>query len=86
MENQEKPRLIGTRNIKDTVPQEDRPREKAKKHGFGSLSTAELLAILLRVGTPGESVVDLCQRAEQITDALKAAGFVLADQSNVAQL
>ncbi len=55
-------KLVGTRNIKDTVPEEDRPREKAKKNGFGSLSTAELLAILLRVGTPGESVVDLCQR------------------------
>ena len=54
--------LTGTRNIKETVPEEDRPREKAKKHGFGALSTAELLAILLRVGTPGESVVDLCQR------------------------
>ena len=47
---------MGSRNIKETVPEEDRPREKAKKHGFGSLSTAELLAILLRVGTPGESV------------------------------
>ena len=37
--------LMGSRNIKETVPEEDRPREKAKKHGFGSLSTAELLAI-----------------------------------------
>ena len=62
MEEKENNKLAGTRNIKDTVPEEDRPREKAKKHGFGSLSTAELLAILLRVGTPGESVVDLCQR------------------------
>ena len=62
MEEKDNNKLAGTRNIKDTVPEEDRPREKAKKHGFGSLSTAELLAILLRVGTPGESVVDLCQR------------------------
>ena len=62
MEEKENSKLAGSRNIKDTVPEEDRPREKAKKHGFGSLSTAELLAILLRVGTPGESVVDLCQR------------------------
>jgi len=63
-----KMQLVGTRNIKDTVPEEDRPREKAKKHGFDSLSTAELLAILLRVGTPGESVVDLCQRILQDND------------------
>ena len=61
MEEKEKNNKV-KRNIKETVPEEDRPREKAKKHGFGSLSTAELLAILLRVGTPGESVVDLCQR------------------------
>ena len=62
MEEKEYNKLAGTRNIKETVPEEDRPREKAKKLGFGALSTAELLAILLRVGTPGESVVDLCQR------------------------
>jgi len=62
MEEKDNNKLVGSRNIKDTVPEEDRPREKAKKHGFGALSTAELLAILLRVGTPGESVVDLCQR------------------------
>lgn len=62
MEEKNNNKLAGTRSIKGTVPEEDRPREKAKKHGFESLSTAELLAILLRVGTPGESVVDLCQR------------------------
>ncbi len=62
MEEKDNSKQVGTRNIKETVPEEDRPREKAKKHGFASLSTAELLAILLRVGTPGESVVDLCQR------------------------
>ena len=60
--NDKKTSLAGTRNIKGTIPEEDRPREKAKKLGFEALSTAELLAILLRVGTPGESVVDLCQR------------------------
>ena len=62
MEEKDNSKPVVSRNIKDTIPEEDRPREKAKKHGFASLSTAELLAILLRVGTPGESVVDLCQR------------------------
>ena len=62
IEEKENTKQAVTRNIKETIPEEDRPREKAKKHGFDSLSTAELLAILLRVGTPGESVVDLCQR------------------------
>ncbi len=61
-DNQQKQALAGSRNIKETVPEEDRPREKAKRLGFAALSTAELLAILVRMGTPGESVVDLCQR------------------------
>ena len=41
---------------------DDKPREKALKDGTGSLSTSELLAILIGSGTPGESVVDLCKR------------------------
>lgn len=50
-----------TRAIKNMAA-DDRPREKALQHGFGALSTAELLAILVGSGTRGESVVDLCQR------------------------
>lgn len=52
---------IYTRAIKNLAA-DDRPREKALRHGFQSLSTAELLAILVGSGTRGESVVDLCQR------------------------
>lgn len=40
---------------------DDRPREKALIHGIGSLTNAELLAILLRVGIQGRSVVDVAQ-------------------------
>jgi len=61
-ESQTKITLAGSRTLKYHTPQDDRPREKAKKHGFEALSTAELLAILVRVGSPGESVVDLCKR------------------------
>lgn len=50
-----------TRAIKDLAC-EDRPREKAANNGIRTLSAAELLAILIGSGTPGESVVDLCQR------------------------
>ncbi len=50
-----------TRAIKDLAC-EDRPREKAASKGIRSLTSAELLAILIGSGTPGESVVDLCQR------------------------
>jgi len=57
-----KPSLAGTRTLKYHTLEDDRPREKAKRHGFEALSTAELLAILVRVGSQGESVIELCQR------------------------
>lgn len=40
----------------------DRPRERLAKHGANTLTTPELLAILLRVGVPGENAVQLAQR------------------------
>lgn len=56
-----------SRAIKD-ISVDDRPREKALKHGVSSLSPAELLAVLIGSGTPGESVVDLSQRILQNYD------------------
>lgn len=44
--------------IKD-LPEEEKPREKAKKIGFENLSTIDLLSILLRTGTKAISVKDL---------------------------
>src|SRR5438094_4503480 len=44
------------------LPPDGRPREKLKALGAGALSEAELLAIILRVGTQGESVIDLANR------------------------
>jgi DNA repair protein RadC len=38
------------------------PRERLARLGPGSLSTPELLAILLRVGVPGESAIDVASR------------------------
>ena len=40
---------------------EERPREKMMKHGAEALSSAELLAILLRTGTQGRNAVDVGQ-------------------------
>ena len=40
----------------------ERPRERMEKFGAESLGTGELLAILLRSGTRGESAVELAQR------------------------
>jgi DNA repair protein RadC len=40
----------------------ERPRERLERLGPGSLATAELLAILLRTGVPGENAVQVGQR------------------------
>ncbi len=47
--------------IKD-LPVDERPRERLEQVGEGALSTAELLAIILRTGMGGESVLDMAQR------------------------
>jgi DNA repair protein RadC len=44
------------------LDQSQRPRERLEKLGAGALSNAELLAILIRVGVPGENAVELGQR------------------------
>jgi len=44
-----------------TWPEDDRPREKLLKKGARALSNSELLAILLRTGTPGISAIDLAR-------------------------
>lgn len=44
------------------LPTEERPREKLKMLGAGALTNAELLAILLRVGTRHESAVQVATR------------------------
>lgn len=47
--------------IKD-MHTEERPRERAKAHGISSLTTAELLAIILRTGQQGMPITDLCRQ------------------------
>ena len=41
------------------IPSSERPRERLRDLGAGSLSTAELLAIVLRTGTAQQSVLNL---------------------------
>jgi len=43
------------------LPLDDRPREKLILRGVQSLSNAELIAILLRTGTKGQSVIEVAQ-------------------------
>lgn len=44
------------------TPEEDKPREKLYRKGAQELTDSELLAILLRTGSRGESVIDLSKR------------------------
>ena len=44
------------------LDESERPRERLSRLGAKSLSDAELIAILLRVGLPGENAVDVGQR------------------------
>ena len=44
------------------LPRDQRPRERLQQAGAAALSTAELIAILLRTGMAGASAVDLATR------------------------
>ncbi len=43
------------------LPEEERPRERLRKFGPNALSTAELLAIILRTGTRKQSALELAK-------------------------
>lgn len=62
--------------IADLAPSE-RPRERLQHQGAHSLSTPELLAVLLRTGVTGESAVQLAQRLLKTFSGL--AGIQRAD-------
>ncbi len=76
-------------------PAEERPREKALRHGVRSLTDAELLAILLRTGRRGQTVLDrartvlaqgrsLHELSESSPDALRRLGIGTAQAVTVA--
>ncbi|MBL8268425.1 RadC family protein [Steroidobacter sp.] len=62
-------------------PEGDRPREKLLKAGAGSLSEAELLAILLGAGIRGRSALDLARDVLAEFGSLRA--FLTADRTRV---
>lgn len=39
----------------------ERPREKALRYGFGVLSVPELFALILRTGTKGYNIIEVCR-------------------------
>lgn len=53
---------VGYRTTVREMPSEERPRERLERYGAGTLTNAELLAILLRVGSTRENVIELANR------------------------
>ncbi len=69
--------------LKD-LPPDARPREKLLARGAGSLSDAELLALLLRTGIEGKNVVAL---AQEIVDSFGGiSGMLHADAKALANI
>ncbi|MEM7585541.1 MAG: DNA repair protein RadC [Acidobacteriota bacterium] len=64
-------------NLLNRLSPEDRPRERLLRLGGGALSDAELLAVLLRTGTPGTSAIELGQ--EVLTEQGGLSGLLMAD-------
>jgi DNA repair protein RadC len=56
---------------------DDRPRERLLRHGPDVLSDAELVAVVLGSGVPGENVIDLARRMIEAQGGL--AGLVRTD-------
>jgi len=52
-------------------PEDERPRERLLRYGAGSLSTAQLLAIILRIGGKGKSAIQLAREVLHNFHSLK---------------
>ena len=56
------------------LPEDERPRERLAKYGANTLSNSELIAILLRTGMKGESVLNMSQRLVSKFNGLERMG------------
>jgi DNA repair protein RadC len=63
-------RAVEYQPILKDIPTSERPRERLKRHGANALSTHELIAIVLRVGSKGENVLRLSERLLQQSHGL----------------
>ena len=63
----------------------ERPREKLMARGAQALTDGELLAILLRTGRKGESVLDLARRLLSLTDG-RLTGLFDCDSGYLASM
>lgn len=58
--NEDVPEVGRSLTVKEMCA-DDQPRERAIRYGISSLATADLFAIILRTGTPGTPITDLCR-------------------------
>ncbi len=63
------------------VPEKERPRERLLEHGSQILSDAELVAVLLRSGYPGVSVLSIAR--EMLDDCGGLAGLIGLDKKEI---
>ena len=50
------------------LPADEQPRERVLRFGIGSLTNAELFAIILRTGTSGYPITELCRDLMRLND------------------
>ena len=68
------------------LPRDERPRERLLANGSAALSDVELVAVLLRTGRPGQSVLDLARnllRASQGLNGLLGSGPLVLRQAGL---
>ena len=71
-----------TLTIKE-LPEDERPRERLLKYGPELLSNAELLAIILRVGTAEYSAIGLAEHMLGRFDGLKGIATASVERLSV---
>ena len=74
---------VGYRLTIKELPSSERPRERLLSYGSSALSSAELLAIILRTGTPDENVIQLALRLLKEFSGL--AGLARASTTELAE-
>ncbi len=62
------------------LPAEERPRERLVAHGSASLTTAELLAVLLRTGRAGETALEIGRSLAALPGGLAGLSRLTAAQ------
>lgn len=66
------------------LPADERPRERLIRHGAGALSSAELLAVILRTGTEGDGALDVAEGLLcRLGGVRELSGATLAELSEV---